>query len=475
MSGPEGDDGGPELTVRVRGIYATALTARFEDAGFEVVNASPPIRERFETGFDTAEPAAMVWTSRDRQGVELSGADIAGLRASLADVGDDAFVWNDPLARGAVFDARVERTLGGGAVLETGHGEAYLPFSESEERIDEGDEHRVRITEPAPPWGSNRAEATTELRTEGEVATLVRGVDATVAGTPDGDPENELARLTELLPTDVPEGWGVRWEYGADEAGMDALGDALETARERASTLDSALGSPVEAVREVVSLRETVWVWFGRESRFALDAERRRAAPTMAGHHRTKAAAAGASDAVDFVERIDPPDEFPREAVLSQFGPGEGESVAIEHGKPDGRLITLGRGTVTEADPESGSVTVEREMTAGGSYDALDVPREAGDVAVTKFKEGRMWYPTVYRGDGGKLRGTYLNICTPVELFPDAARYIDLHVDVIKHADGEVEVVDEDELEDSVDAGHTPAALAERALDVAERVAEGVR
>jgi len=461
--------------VRVRGIYATALTARFEAGDVDVVNASPPIRERFDTEFDLAEPDATVWTSRDRQGVELSGPDVGGLRERLTDLGDDAFAWDDPLARGAVFDARVERTLGGGAVLETGQGEAYLPFSETDGRVGEGDNVRVQITEPAPPWGSKRAEATTRVRTEGAVATLVRGVDATVAGTPDGDPENELARLTELLPAEVPENWGVRWEYGADDAGMDNLGAALDTARERADDLEAALDAPVESARKLHAPRETVWVWFGRESRFALDADRRTAAPTMEGHHRTKAAASGASDAVDFVERIDPPEEFPREAVLSQFGPSEGESVAIEHGKPDGRLITLGRGEVTAADPESGSLTVERGMTAGGSYDALDVPRESGDVAVTKFKEGRMWYPTVYRGTDGDLRGTYINVCTPVELFPDAVRYIDLHVDVIKHADGEVEIVDEDELEESVDAGNTPEALAERALDVAERVAEGVR
>ena len=72
------------------------------------------------------------------------------------------------------------------------------------------------------------------------------------------------------------------------------------------------------------------------------------------------------------------------------------------------------------------------------------------------------------------MKGTYLNVSTPVEVFPDAVRYVDLHVDVVKHADGRVEVVDEDELQDCVDAGLVSEALAEKALSVAERVRAAV-
>ncbi len=68
-----------------------------------------------------------------------------------------------------------------------------------------------------------------------------------------------------------------------------------------------------------------------------------------------------------------------------------------------------------------------------------------------------------------------MNVSTPVELFPDAIRYVDLQVDVVKYPDGTVEVVDEDELEADVTDGHVPRALADRALDVAERLASGLR
>jgi predicted RNA-binding protein associated with RNAse of E/G family len=106
-------------------------------------------------------------------------------------------------------------------------------------------------------------------------------------------------------------------------------------------------------------------------------------------------------------------------------------------------------------------------MTAGGSYDALGVDREAGDVAITKVREGRWWYPTVYRDADGARKGTYVNVCTPVECFPDAVRYVDLHVDVVKGPGGEVRRVDDDELDDAVAAGQVSEALAEKARSVA--------
>jgi predicted RNA-binding protein associated with RNAse of E/G family len=109
-------------------------------------------------------------------------------------------------------------------------------------------------------------------------------------------------------------------------------------------------------------------------------------------------------------------------------------------------------------------------MASRGTYDALGTERRPGDVAVTKLTEGKWWYPTVYRSADGESRGTYVNVCTPVEVFPEAVRYVDLHVDVVKRPDGTVERVDDDELDAAVEAGEVPEPLAERARQVADAV-----
>ncbi|MHB9288618.1 DUF402 domain-containing protein [Halobacteriales archaeon Cl-PHB] len=462
------------MTVRVRGIYTTALTHLLDG----VVQASPPIQDRFDADLPEERAATRLDTTRDRQGAAVvgDGDRVTEVVTTLADLGRDTFTWDADLPSGAVYAGEVTETLGGGAVVDVGDGEGYLPFSATSRRIETGDELRVQVTDPRPPWGDGRPELDTTVRIEGGLASLVRGRTTGSAG-----PE-----LADLLSVEPPAGWGIDWDRGAEEAGLDALGEVLAALSKRAERLDAALKdapAPTEAApHRYWDGEATRWVWFGRETRVALDGVRDEVTPTMPGHHRIKAGSRKASAAVDLVEAVcdfdgdaegdeagGPDGAFPFTAVTRQFGPQVGDSVALAHGKPDGRCFDLGPGEVVGRDAD-GTVTLEREMTPGGTYDALGIERQAGDVATTKVREGRWWYPTVYRSAEGDRRGTYVNVCTPVEVFPDELRYVDLHVDVVKHADGRVERVDDDELDEAVENGYVSEALAEKARSVATAV-----
>ncbi len=484
------------MKARIRGIYTTALTRLLLDADHEVVQASPPIRRRFDAELPPADHDVSVETTGDRQGVGVDGdpRGVAEAVSHLRTVGVDELAWADPAPAGAVFDGEVVETLGSGAVVDLGSSEpertdvedvsaarmrsveGFLPFDDADGYVDDGDTVRVQVSSAAPPWSDDRPLLDTSITAVGGLAALVRGQERTTVDTYDDEAGRELAGMTDLLGADVPDGWGVRWSRDATDASMDALGDALERASTVAADLSAALddAGPVDPSRRLVAPTATAWVWFGRDCRFGLDEARRAVTTTMPGHHRTKAADETASAGVDFVEALcdvgrgefDGDMDFPFEVVTDKFGPVEGDTVRIGHGKPDGRLLILGRGEVTERDAD-GSLTVRREMTPGGTYDELDVERESGDVAVTKFREGRWWYPTVYRDEEGDRKGTYVNICTPVECFPNTIRYVDLHVDVVKHRDGRVERVDDDELDDAVERGFISEELAEKARSVA--------
>jgi hypothetical protein len=467
------------MNVRIRGIYTTALTHRVLDADHTVVDASDPIRNRFDGTFGAAGHDVHVETTGDRQGVEATGdPDAVATAVDLLDVSRDTFAWPATAPRDAVFDARVAETLGSGAVCDLGDAEGVLPFDNADDHVAVGDRRRVRVAEPAAPWTDRRPVLDTDLRVRAGPATLRHGESGVTVDARDDAAGRELAGMTELLGIEPPDGWGLRWSDAATDADMGRLEAALSRAVERAESLP--LDESVESVRRLAAPAATTWVWFGREARFALDSDRRAVTTTMTGHHRVKAASSDASRAVDLVEALsaDGPgpatsDEFAFEAVTDTFGPAAGDGVRIEHGKPDGRLIVLGRAAVTDRDPD-GTLTLRREMTAGGTYDALGVDREAGDVATTKVREGRWWYPTVYRGADGERKGTYVNVCTPVECFPDAVRYIDLHVDVVKGPDGEVRRVDDDELDAAVDAGLVSVAAAEKARSVASGLVEAI-
>lgn len=448
--------------VRVRGMYATALTRLLRDEGFGVVRSSDAIRERFDAEFGDEHPDAWIRDARDRQGIEVSG-EADGVREVtdiLTDAGDDCFPLNSPLSELGVYDGEVTGTLGGGALVEvSGLGEAFLPFSESDQYISEGDRLRVQIINPEAPWTDRRPVCTTRIRVSTEGIELVRGDDWS----------REVYRLLEMMQLEAPGGWAV-----TEQVEIACVEDELPACIEMAHALEDELrdaGPPGEGKGALAEPFSTRFIRFGRKTKFSLDGFRRKQVPTMWGHHRLKSSHEAAGGAVDFYEALEgETDEFPFPAVLRAFGPRVGSTVHIDHGKPDGRTIRLGRATVTDVDPEGWEVTVEREMRPGGRYDGLDVPKEEGDVAKTTLREGEWHYRTDYRGTDGSLKGSYVNVCTPVEIRPRAVTYVDLYVDVVQFPDGTTKIIDRKELEDTVESGLVTRELADRALDVAEAV-----
>ena len=455
---------GMSTKVKVRGVYTTAATRLLLDAGYDVVEPSDAIRDRFGDVFGECEGPAdiKVRNSDDYLGLYVVGEGTRELTEVLA-AGEDSFVF-EAVPVGAVRDATVEQEASSGAFVRFEDGRGFLPYSKVDDHIEEGDELRVTVVEEASPWSDGSPVVAGGERAGNELVTLVRGASGSRVEGGSKEDATQLSRTAATVGAEPPEGWGVVYSRAAIDAEMGELADAMKDAAERTEENDDG---------------EAVWIWLGREGRAAYDEARAQETTTVPGHHRLKATSKTASAGVDIAEALiedtDPTDDPPFDVMTRRFGPQEGDQIEIVHGKPDGRFPSLGRGEVVSVDAgEDGMVAVvERRITSSGTYDALGVEREDGDIARTRFEEGARAYATVYESADGEKKGMYLNVCTPLEVFPDAVRYTDLYVDVVE-VDGEARVVDEEELADAVDEGLLTEETAEEARDVAERVEEGL-
>jgi len=174
-------------TARVRGIYTTAITRLLSETGREVVQASEPIRERFERSFDAAPADVSIETTRDRQGIEISGTPdaVEPVANELEDLAIDTFRWPDDVSRGAVFDADVLEAGGGsGAVVDLGDGRrGFLKYDDADGYVDAGNRYRVQVHEPAPPWDDDRPFVRPTLEVQGGLCTFT-GPNRRLGGDP---------------------------------------------------------------------------------------------------------------------------------------------------------------------------------------------------------------------------------------------------------------------------------------------------
>jgi protein associated with RNAse G/E len=234
-----------------------------------------------------------------------------------------------------------------------------------------------------------------------------------------------------------------------DRQGVEAFGgvEAIDAFRSilREELVDVILRRRVDSCLDV----EFPWA-----SKMKLDEHRRAVAPTVQMHHFYKACGGEVSSAADMAERLllggrpaEEVEELLRRTLVPYF-PFEGSEIGIEHVKLSGEILSLGK-AVIETFNES-LVRYTREMRSEGVYDGLGVEKESGDCAVTEAKLGEYYTVTKYFSKGGRFKGAYINLNTPVELYSSKTRYIDLEVDICLWPGGDVRVIDEELFERAV-------------------------
>lgn len=235
-----------------------------------------------------------------------------------------------------------------------------------------------------------------------------------------------------------------------------------------------------EAIMEVISaspdMRVRIDVEFPSLSKRRLDEIRSLVAPTISGHHYYKACGGKIAGMLEMAEKliergypIKEAEDLLRECLLREY-PHENSKIYIEHVKIEGRTFNLGEARIIEFYEGDGQMRLLRVFSSHGIYDGLGVPKEPGDFAVTTLKIGDWHLKTSYFSRNGEYKGTYVNISTPIELYPSKIRYVDLEADICMWPDGRIQKIDFEKLDGYVRMGYISARLKKIIYEEAERI-----
>ncbi len=208
-----------------------------------------------------------------------------------------------------------------------------------------------------------------------------------------------------------------------------------------------------------------------------LDSHRSRVHPTVEYHHSLKAGGFEESSLVDFSEesiRLGYATSRIGLAIVSYIVSNlRGRRITIDHRVPDGSRVSLGPFTVDSYSVEDDGVRLVllRTFKTPGILDGLGVEKRPGDYSRT-IVDTRKWHVIhEYYSKDGRLLGVYANINTPPEVGFKSIRYLDLYVDLVKKPGGDPELKDVNELEKALQEGLITRELYEKALEEVESLA----
>lgn len=460
------------MRVKVRGIYTTALTKLLLENGFQIVQPSQAIKNRFCIP-DCDEPPDIEIKDRcDLQGVKAIGAAeaIDKFQSIMHAAFEDAITrkWNisvDGIYKGSVVGENENAVY---VQIEKGVVGA-LPKHEAPK----GNRGEIIVQIQRKRMGRKTPVLSTQLKIVGNYAILAQksnvGVSLKIRDI------NKRAELYALGKRLSPQGWGIIWREPAAHKSKDVLENEISALIRKVKTLNEKISS-VNASSLLVEGSYFMDVEFPSASKWKMDMLRASVTPTIHGHHFYKSCGGKVSVALELAEKLlekgqslgEVEELFKRQAQ-PEF-PEEGSVVDVEHVKLSGAVFHLGKAILEVIN--NGEIRYSRTVKTDGFYDGLGIAKEAGDKAVSETKPGEWHITTRYYSKDGKWKGTYININTPVELYPNAIRYIDLEVDVCICMHGETKILDMEKLEKAVEKGIISAALFEKVKANAERIAE---
>jgi len=450
--------------ARIRGIYSTALTKLLLDCGFEIVQPSTTLKDRFELERNMESPDIDIYDRYDKRGVRVLGKAeaVKAFKSILQAHFDDVIIREWKVTADGIYKGLKKH-------LDTDTHSVLVDIGSAigkvdEEEIRDSNAKHVVVQVERRRIGTKEPILTTEIKIPGKYAILIPGHQVKVSRKIlDWQKRSHLIQLGKDLNL---RDWGVIWRTSAADQPTEVLrNEVARLLEEGESVLKKA--EQVDAPAVLWEGSHSMETEFPALSKRKFDELRGVVTPTLDGHHFYKTCGKEISSAVDMAEKLLEEGKSCKEVedllqkTIQKEYPEVGSVIEIEHVKLDGRVFHLGEALIESLDNDNSAIEFSRVFKREGVYDGLKTRKEPGDIAITDAKVGEWYFKTRYFSKDGESKGTYVNLNTPVELYPYGVRYVDLEIDVCVWPDGRIEVLDEERFENAVREGLVTQKLTE--------------
>lgn len=463
------------ITLRIRGLYAAALTALFRQHSqvWEVVQPDEEIQTALDYPWRMDAPDVTI----DEQ------PDVRGNRDVLRIVGPaEAVEQAVELMQQQCLDIMVRREssqLGATymglvgvvsyarrrAVVYLGERRAGLLALRHDDRdVQVGAYLPVRI-EALSSEGDERPQLSAVVTVPGQYAVLTSSPSIKFSKQiNDPSARERLHRLGEAQTTG---GWGILWRTAAQEATEQVLVQEIAHLTHTARTLQERIAAAT-TLGYLSGGEMVAQVFMPGHAKSACDGLRAAILPTLPGHHKYKARGDVYGAIVDALEK-----ELPAESLRARTASLNVLSSINALQLPIHDLVRCvirhGEGQATEAwtgqrlayDLEAGWVDIRQALTQAEDYPAaLRLEPQPGDYAVTRFQEGQWWYTTRFYNAQGEWQSDYARITMPLAIFSDQLHVVDLPVTVLHSPQQAAEIRGFDVLQTMQQQGRISTACA---------------
>ena len=432
------------ITLRIRGLYAAALTSLFHQYAqlYEIVQPDEEIQTRMPRTWRMDPPDVTIDDHPEGRGsrdtIRMAGpADavehlLGLLRERCADV---IVLRRESSQLGATYMglvgivSRVRRR----AIVYIGEQRAgILPLRYEDRELRAGAHIPVRI-EALTSEGDDRLQLSAVISVPGQYAVLTSSQSVKFSKQISDEATRErLQQLGEAQPTG---GWGILWRTAAQDVEEALLVQEIERLTQASRDVQARLAATT-AVGYVYGGEMVAHVLLSGQAEAACDALRAEVLPTLPGHHKYRAQGDVYGAIVNALEKELPPEVLrARTASLSVLSSIDTMQLPIHDTvrflvrQLNGQLQETGPGQRLAYDLDQGWVDVrETVFEQEGLSSDLPFDKQPGDYAITRFQEGSWSYVRRFYGRDGSWKGDEACLTTPIAIFSDQVHLVDLRV-----------------------------------------------